>query len=92
MATSDSQIKVLGIVYKGIYEDYIEVEITSAPQVPGQDFEKELKVYSISVTDWGKRIIKMKQCPFPTGLPPSQHDGELPHAFAEEIKIQMEKL
>ncbi|MBI4224953.1 MAG: hypothetical protein HY617_01335 [Candidatus Sungbacteria bacterium] len=93
MTTLNSQIKVLRVVYAGIYEDYVEVEVTfPLPISSAQDCQKEVKIYSISVEDCGKRIIRMKQSPFPIGLPPSSHDGYIPLEFEEEIKLQMRGL
>lgn len=79
----DPQIKVLRIVYKGIYEDYLQVEIPP----------KELKVYRISVqgASQGKRIARMKQCPS-GALPPRADDGQLPREFEAEVRIQLENL
>ena len=92
MTTSNSRIKVLRLVYAGIYEDYVEVEITPTSSVSsGQDYQKEVKVYGVSVENWAKRVIRMKQSPFPIGLPPSLHDGCIPHKFEEEVKLQMRR-
>lgn len=89
MVMSNSQIKVLEVIYLGIYEDYIRVEITSTKESSGQTVEKVYRL-SIGGAVQGKRVAKMKQGPR-VCMPPASHDGDLPQEFEEEVKSQMEK-
>ena len=93
MVLSNSQITVLEVVYEGIYEDYIKVEIMSAALICSELSKRELKVYRLSVGGalQGKRVAKMKQSPR-VSVPPAWHDGDLPREFEEEVRSQLGRL
>ena len=92
MANPDFRIKILRIVYEGIYEDHIEVELIPLTDGEGE-LAKEIKIYRVSVGGalQGKRIAKMKQCPS-MSIPPYATDGDLPREFEAEVKLQIERL
>ena len=88
MSTSNPKVRVLRVLYRGIYDDYIEVEIPMSPD--GGEPKKEVKVFlrPVGGVEQGKRVAKMKQSPA-ASVPPCVHHGYLPLGLEEEIRLQL---
>ena len=93
MATLDFEIEVLEILYEGIYEDHIKIQLTPIAEKGSQAAAKEVRIYRVPIGGilQSRRIARMKQRPA-MSVPPYARDGDLPREFEETVKLQMEKL